>query len=95
MQIKISGIFSMCTNTELKEDIKDLGQEQTLLKTQIKYLIDDVHDLKEMMKDVIKQQKKLERKMMSREQFFIDAVIEMKETLANIIQSSSGNGKKD
>ncbi|APF20400.1 hypothetical protein Calab_1451 [Caldithrix abyssi DSM 13497] len=85
----------MCTNTELKEDIKDLGQEQTLLKTQIKYLIDDVHDLKEMMKDVIKQQKKLERKMMSREQFFIDAVIEMKETLANIIQSSSGNGKKD
>ncbi|APF16995.1 hypothetical protein Calab_1532 [Caldithrix abyssi DSM 13497] len=84
----------MCTNTELKEDIKDLGQEQTLLKTQIKYLIDDVHDLKEMMKDVIKQQKKLERKMMSREQFFIDSVVEMKETLAAIIKSS-GNGKKD
>ena len=83
----------MCTNIELKSDIQDLGQEQILLKTQIKYLIDDVRDLKEMMKDVIKQQKNLEKKKKTREQFFIDAVIEMKETLTNIIQNKNDNGK--
>ncbi len=85
----------MCTNTELKADIQDLGQEQSLMKSQIKYIMDDVRDLKEMVKDIIKQQKKLEKKMMMREQFFIDAVMEMKETLAKIINNQNGNGKEN
>lgn len=85
----------MCSNIELKNDIRDLGDEQTLMKTQIKYIMDDVNDLKGMVKDIIKNQKKLEQQMIMREQFFIDAVMEMKETLAKIIKNQNGNGKEN
>jgi len=84
----------MCTNSELKQDIDDLSKDQGLMKTEIKYIMDDVRELKEMVREVIKQQKKLEKKMAHREQFFIDSVMEMKEMAVKMMEGGK-NGEQD
>lgn len=84
----------MYTNTEpkSKSDIQDLEQEQILMKTQIRYILNDVNDLKGMVKEIITNQKKLEQQMMMREQFFIDSVMQMKEMAKKILEKQNGNG---
>jgi len=74
----------MCSNIELKNDIEKLRQEQETTRSLLRYISDDVGWLKEETKKQIKYNKKQEIKLAEREQFFIDAVIEMKELMAEM-----------
>lgn len=74
----------MYSATEMKFDLNDLQNRISLVETQLRYLLDDVRYLKDKMDEQLKYNKKLEKSLAEREQFFIDAVIEMKKTFANL-----------
>ena len=77
----------------IKRDIEDLLNRQQLTETTLKYVVDDVRDIKNFTNDLIKRFDKMQMENREKEQLFLDTLVQMKQLAIKMEKYLNSQGK--
>ena len=75
--------------------INEIKEEIDNLRSSVTYLMNRMNFVEETITKFYKERKELENKIMKRDQFIIDQIIDLNEVAAKIKSGNNGTGKKN